>query len=218
MTVMTAATVLVNWQKVFPAEDPVAVRETPWAFWVAGAAVFMGFIASIPTAVYAGYQETHRNNIWDGVAKFATLIASLAVVRTSLGLVGVMVAMTLVPSTVRLINTADLFLREKRWLLPNPRLFDRTVLRAMLVESISLFILQLAAIGIFQVDKIVIGTVLGPEHVTGFDVLGRLFLIVFGLFMLVLAPLWPAYGEAFRRGDLRWIKKTVRAAPFSAWA
>jgi O-antigen/teichoic acid export membrane protein len=210
IVVLSIVSPLVDWRRVFPTDDPLALRETPWAFWVSGVAVFVGFIASVPSNIYAGYQETHRNNIWDGMAKLSTLIASLLVVRTNLGLVGVCVAVTLVPGLVRLANTIDLFAREKRWLMPHPRLFDRTLLRVLMVESVSLFILHMAAVGIFQVDKVVIGSVLGPEHVTAFDVLGRLFLIVFGMFILVLAPLWPAYGEAFRRGDFRWIKKAVR--------
>jgi len=210
IVVLSVITPLLDWGKIFPTDDPVALRETPWAFWVCGVAVFVGFIGSLPTNVYFGYQESHRNNIWDGVAKLATLIASLLVVKTSFGLVGVCVAVALVPGVVRLINMIDMFAREKRWLLPHPRLFDRTLLRVLLVESVSLFILHTAAVGIFQVDKVVIGSVLGPEHVTGFDVVGRLFLIVFGVFTMLLAPLWPAYGEAFRRGDYRWIKKTVR--------
>ena len=37
----------------------------------------------------------------------------------------------------------------------------------------------------------------------------RLFLFVPLLLSLVLAPLWPAYGEALSRGDLEWVRKTV---------
>jgi O-antigen/teichoic acid export membrane protein len=214
IAILSIVTPLLNWGRIFPTDDPVALREAPWAFWACGVAVFVGFIGSLPTNVYFGYQESHRNNIWDGAAKLATLIASLLVVKTNFGLVGVCVAVALVPGVVRLINTLDMFAREKRWLLPHPRLFDRTLLRVLLVESVSLFILHTAAVGIFQVDKVVIGSVLGPEHVTGFDVVGRLFLIVFGVFTMLLAPLWPAYGEAFRRDDYRWIKKTVRLSSF----
>ena len=210
LLLLTVITPMVNWAEVFPTDDPLARRETPWAFWVSGAAIFIGFMTSVPTAVYSGYQETHVNNIWDGVSKLATLIASLIVVNTGFGLVGVVAAMTLVPSLVRMVNTLDMFAREKPWLRPHPTMFDRTLLRAIMVESLSLFILHTAAVGIFQVDKVIIGSVLGPEYNTGFGVLGRLFLIVFGVFMLVMAPLWPAHGEAFRRRDFKWIKRTVR--------
>ena len=44
----------------------------------------------------------------------------------------------------------------------------------------------------------------------GFAIVGRLFLQAYGLFCIVLFPLWPAYGEAFRRGDLRWVTGKLR--------
>ena len=207
---LTIAAVAIDWGRVFPTDDPLAVREMPAAFWIAGFAVFFGFVTGISSTVYVGYQEMHKHNIWDGVAKLATLAACVLVVRTSFGLLGVMFAVTMVHALVRMVNTIDLFVREKPWLRPHPRLFDRTLLRAILIESIALFILQTAAIGIFMVDKVIIGSVLGLEAVSGYAILGRLFMIAFGVFMLLLMPLWPAYGEAFRRGDFQWIRSTVR--------
>jgi O-antigen/teichoic acid export membrane protein len=35
-------------------------------------------------------------------------------------------------------------------------------------------------------------------------------MIAYGVFMLLQAPLWPAYGEAIRRGDLPWARRTLR--------
>jgi O-antigen/teichoic acid export membrane protein len=210
LVLLSIITPMVNWAKVFPSDDPVGQRETGWAFYVAGAAVFVGFMASLPPVIYAGYQETHLNNIWDGACKLTTLIASLVVVHTPFGLVGVLGAVTLGPALVRLVNTIDLFARQKPWLRPHPRLLDRSLLRVVMIESVSLFILYTAAVGIFQVDKVVIGMVLGAEANTRFGVLGRLYLIVFGVFMLLIAPLWPAHGEAFRRRDFAWIKRTIR--------
>jgi O-antigen/teichoic acid export membrane protein len=41
-------------------------------------------------------------------------------------------------------------------------------------------------------------------------VIGRLYLLAYGIFSLLLQPLWPAYGEAARRGDLAWVRRTLR--------
>src|SRR5207244_2658723 len=58
-------------------------------------------------------------------------------------------------------------------------------------------------------DKMVIAKMLGGKQVAEFAILGRLFLLAYGGFSLLLTPLWPAYGEAARRGDLRWIRRTL---------
>jgi O-antigen/teichoic acid export membrane protein len=40
----------------------------------------------------------------------------------------------------------------------------------------------------------------------------RVFLVVPALAGFVLAPLWPAYGEAISRGDAGWVRQTLRRA------
>jgi O-antigen/teichoic acid export membrane protein len=40
----------------------------------------------------------------------------------------------------------------------------------------------------------------------------RIFLVVVALAGFVLAPLWPAYGEAISRGDAEWVRRALRRA------
>ena len=204
--VLTVAVPLVDWGAVFPAEGEVARRETPAAVWAAGFLVLLGLASSYPTAIYTAHQELHRNNLWDGAAKLATLGACVAVVFTPFGLVGVVVAATGAAVAVRLINTVHLFAVAKPALRPHPRLFDATLLRATLVEAFGLFVINASAMALFQTDKLIIGVVLGPAQVTDYAVAGRLFMMTFAVCGLLIAPLWPAYGEAIRRGDLPWVR------------
>jgi O-antigen/teichoic acid export membrane protein len=204
--VLTIAVPLIDWSAVFPRSGELARRQTPWAVWAAGMLVLLGLAASYPAAIYTAHQELHRYNLWDGAGKVATLLAGIAVVFTPFGLVGVMVAATGAAVAVRLLNTAYLFAREKPWLRPDPRLFDPTLLKATLTEAFGLFVISAAAMTLFQTDKLIIGVVLGPAEVTDYAVVGRVFMTTFGLWALLIAPLWPAYGEAVRRGDLHWVR------------
>ena len=79
-------------------------------------------------------------------------------------------------------------------------------------DGIYMFVLQFAVMAIFQSDKLVIGTLLTPADVVPFSVVGRGFLIGYGIFIILLSPLWPAYGEAIRRGDIAWMRRGVRLA------
>jgi O-antigen/teichoic acid export membrane protein len=203
---LTLVVPLVNWTAVFPAAGELARRETPWAVWAAGLMMLLSLAASYPGAIYTAHQEVHRNNIWDAAGKVASLAAALVVVLTPFGLVGVIVAASGAAVLVRLVNMAYLFGREKPWLRPSPRLFDRTLLRATLAEALGLFVITASAMALFQTDKAIIGVVLGPAAVTDYAIVGRVFLITYGVYSLVIAPLWPAYGEAIRRGDLPWVR------------
>jgi O-antigen/teichoic acid export membrane protein len=209
------ATPLIHWQALFPTSDAEARAEVPWVVWATAVTTFAALIAGLPYAGYAAYQEMDRNNLWDGAAKLATLAGCFAVVRIvppQWGLLGVAMVMLALPTFVRAINTLLFFTVEKPWLRPSRALFDVKLLRSAFAEGIYIFVLQMGAIVIFQTDKMIISSVLGGEQVAAFAVLGRLFLLAYGAFALLLVPLWPAYGEAGRRGDVRWVRRTLRVS------
>ncbi|CAN5606061.1 N/A [soil metagenome] len=208
---LSIITPLIPWTSIFKVESVVAAREIPWSFWLAGFLTLVGFVSGIPSAVYTGYQETHLNNLWDGVAKLASLIACFAIIRfPSLGIVGVILAITGVQAIVRLINLFDIFIREKPFLRPKLSLFDWTLLKKMLSDGVLLFALQMSAVLLFQSDKLVISIGISPEAVAPYAILGRVFLAGYGVYMMLLNPLWPASGEAVRRCDVAWVRKSLR--------
>jgi O-antigen/teichoic acid export membrane protein len=74
--------------------------------------------------------------------------------------------------------------------------------------------LQIANAIIYSSDNIIIARLLGPEAVTDYAVPAKLFFLVPSFLYMVLAPLWPAYAEAYARGDLQWARKTLIQAVF----
>jgi O-antigen/teichoic acid export membrane protein len=109
-----------------------------------------------------------------------------------------------------LINLADIFLREKPQLSPQLKLFDWQLLKRMLGDGVLLFVLQMSSVLLFQSDKLVISIGLTPDDVAPYAILGRVFLAGYGVYMMLLNPLWPASGEAVRRGDVAWVRKSLR--------
>jgi O-antigen/teichoic acid export membrane protein len=207
---LTVAVPLIDWQRVFPTSTPEAGRGTALAVWVAGVLTLAGVALGVPHVAYVAYQETHVLNLWDGAAKLATLGACVAVVWTRWGLVGVILASSGTAVLVRAVNAVWFFLAEKPWLRPSPRCFDRNLLRLTIHEGVFLFILQAATALIFSTDKLIIGNRLNAGSVTAYAVVGKIFLIGYGMLMLVQMPLWPAYGDAIRRGDIPWARRALR--------
>jgi O-antigen/teichoic acid export membrane protein len=70
-------------------------------------------------------------------------------------------------------------------------------------------VLQIAMALAFSTDNLIISQCLGPEAVTVYSVSARLFQLPIQMFVLMLMPLWPAYGEALARGDMVWLKKAL---------
>jgi O-antigen/teichoic acid export membrane protein len=210
---VAVAAFAVDWVAVFKVTGPAARAEVNGAVLAAGVLTLIGLLTGTTGAIYMGYQEMHRNNYWDGASKASALLASVALVFLpglgGLGVVGVLLAVTGVPALVRVVNTFILFWYEKPWLRPSPRLFDTGALRVLLGHGLNIFVLQISVMALFQTDKLIIGTAIGAEAVAGYAILARLFISAYGVFMLILMPLWAAYGEAIGRGDMPWVVRQI---------
>jgi O-antigen/teichoic acid export membrane protein len=221
-TMVAAASLVVPmlpWAAWLRIDDPETAAEATVAIWAACGFTALGVLAGLAGAIYTGHQESHRNVAWDGIAKLATLAASFLVVLTpSWGTVGVLAATTGVPVLVRLGNLAWLMFAEKPWLRPTLAGFDRGLLGGLLREGMMMFLLQAACVLLFQSDKLVIAAAQGMAEVTAYSIVGRLFLMGYGVYMMYLTPLWPAAGEAIRRGDLAWVSGRIRGAAISGVA
>jgi len=70
--------------------------------------------------------------------------------------------------------------------------------------------LQLTNILSNGVPALIIANRISTSAVTPYAVTNRIVGLAVYLFMTVLTPLWPAYGEAITRGDWGWVRKTFR--------
>jgi O-antigen/teichoic acid export membrane protein len=89
----------------------------------------------------------------------------------------------------------------------------RTSHAAELARSGSLFfVIQVAGAIAFASDTLIIAHVLGPQAVAQYSVASRLIDGMVMVSALFLTPLWPAYADAYARGDRRWIRRTLVAS------
>ncbi|MEW6206332.1 MAG: oligosaccharide flippase family protein [Pseudomonadota bacterium] len=76
--------------------------------------------------------------------------------------------------------------------------------------GLQFFIIQLAFLIIFMTDKVLITQLLGPEKVTEYEVVFKLFSIITFIHGLISIPLWSAYTESFKKHDFTWINKMLK--------
>jgi O-antigen/teichoic acid export membrane protein len=101
------------------------------------------------------------------------------------------------------------FYRRNKNLMPR-LLFDRQNIRPLLSVGMQFFVIQIAVLFIFTTDKILISQLFGPQYVTEYDVIFKLFSIIAIIHGLLTAPLWSAYTDAYHSGDFNWIRRTLR--------
>lgn len=87
--------------------------------------------------------------------------------------------------------------------------FERQHIHPLLLVGMQFFVIQLAVLVIFTTDKILITQLLGPQYVTQYDVVFKLFSTITLVHGLITGPLWSAYTDAYHRADVTWIKATL---------
>lgn len=102
------------------------------------------------------------------------------------------------------------FYSKNKNLRPKIDLYNKKFVKSITTLGFQFFIVQIAVVVLFTTDKIIITQLFGPEYVTQYDVVFKLFSIITIVHGLLMAPLWSAYTDAYNRNDYTWIKNSLQ--------
>lgn len=200
---------IVPWARIFNVTAPLAVLESAPA-----SAVFIGcFAIGLPMGIVQrienGYQDGFTNNLWTMLGGVFGLAGLLLAVHLRAGLPWLVVAITGAPLVATLWNGIFLF----SWLRPNLRpswaAANRKYMLDLLSKGMYFFILQFCVVTVTSADNLIVSQLLGPTAVTTYAVVMRMFTIIPAILLMVLIPLWPAYGESIARGEIDWARRAL---------
>ncbi|MBX7268045.1 oligosaccharide flippase family protein [Micromonospora sp. Llam7] len=172
------------------------------------------FLLNVPLSLVArvqyAYQQVAASNVWQATGAAASLPLALGAVWGGLPPIAVIASIAAGPLLVNIANTVWTFGRRLPGLAPHPRLASRRGIRDLLGLG-GLFLLVTLLIALADnADPLIIAHLLGLASVTAYAVPARLFAQLGALVMLMNQPVWPMHGEALARGDIVWIRRTVR--------
>lgn len=75
--------------------------------------------------------------------------------------------------------------------------------------GIRFFIIQLTALVLYQSNNIIIAHVCGMNDVTVYNISYKYLWVLGVVFTAVLTPMWSASTEAYVKGDIEWIRKSI---------
>ena len=78
-----------------------------------------------------------------------------------------------------------------------------------LALGVNFFIIQIAVVVLFTTDKLIITQLLGPDYVTSYDVVFKLFSVITIFHGIIIAPLWTSYSDAYHREDYSWMRNMM---------
>ncbi len=198
----------VPWARVLAAGDRVPGGELTTSVAICAAVFFIGFPLGLIDKIYAGLQEGFVGNYWSTAGNVLSFAALVLVARFGSGLPILVLALSAAPVVVKLANAVQLLV-TRPWLRPRLDAWRGEVARRLMRSGVAFLILQLAQLGMWQNDNIIVAQMFGAAAVTSYSIAFRLCTFYIGLVSMWLAPLWPAYGDAAARGDDDWIRRTV---------
>jgi len=200
---------LVDWRVLFNVATPGAAREAGPAL----AALIVCFALAMPTGVVQrtqmGLQLGFIASLWQCLSSLTALIGVLAAIRWRLSLPWLVLAYAGSPLLIGWLNAIVFFNRLAPEIAPGWRWVSPRAMRAVAGAGLMFLALQIVGSLAYASDNIILAQMLGPSAVAEYAVPAQMFGPVNGVLLMVLLPLWPAYGEAIARGDDRWVKRTL---------
>lgn len=209
---------LVPWQRVFNVSSAQAIAEARPTSMITAYLVILMLPLGLSTSIMQGYQRSDLMNVYNIIAYSLGLAVLYVQTRFHASLpelvVGLMFPQLFYCALVWM-GAAKLGL--VRW---RPGAAKLQQAWKMLFVGGQFFLVQILFVVVFQTDAIIIAQRFGAKENTPYGTTWKLVMMIVGLFNLFLMPLWPAYGEAFAKGDRNWagriFKKSIQLV-FILW-
>lgn len=199
----------VPWPQIFKINSELAIAELGPSILL----LLFCFVVNIPLSlverIRIGYQEGFVNSLWQALGSVSGLLLVLVAIRFKAGLPSLVLAMAGAPVVATAGNALHQFYRRRPWLRPGFDRVDRETLVSLSNIGGQFLIIQiLTAIGLAS-DNLIIARVYGAAEVAGYAVVQKLYSLAL-LPQFVVAPLWPAFGEALTRREYDWARQALR--------
>lgn len=201
---------LVPWTSLFNVAGVVSPAETRAVVLICLTAFLLNIPLGLIVRVQYAYQQVGASNLWQGAGALATAPLVLLAAHSDLPPVAVVAATAAGPLLGNAANSVWVY----GWRMPElrPRLsaVDRAVTVALLRLSGLFFLVTILTGVTANMDNLILAHALGPESVTAYAVPAKVASLLGMLVTMLNLPLWSANGDALARGDLAWIRRTVR--------
>lgn len=114
-----------------------------------------------------------------------------------------------VPVLILIILNLKAFINDYPDLVPRLSCWKFKFLKDIFGLGIKFFVLQISVLILFSTDNYIISRYIGPDEVVSYNLSHKFFGIANTLQLIVLAPFWSAFTDAYTRKDMNWVKGTM---------
>ncbi len=169
------------------------------------------FILQLITTIIIADQQPAKASLLTLLGSVLSLITIFILTKTTSGnLIYLGTALSVSPAIVLVVSSLILFKRKYKKYAPSFKHIRFSYARSLMSLGIKFFMLQIAAVILFQTSNIIISQLFGPAEVTPYNIAYKYFNVAPMIFAIIMTPFWSAFTESWVRGDIAWIKSTIK--------
>jgi len=200
-----------NWAEILNAE-PAKVKDLNRVIILSFSLFCINFLFKIIGIIYAAAQKPAFNDLITLLGSLLSLIIIFILAKTTDGsLMNVALAFSAAPVIILLIAYPVTFHGYFSDFKPRLSAVKLKYAKNLMNLGAQFFVLQISGLVIFGTSNIIISQILGPEQVAPYNIAFKYFSIATMIFNIIIAPMWSASTDAFVKGDLPWIKRSMNA-------
>jgi O-antigen/teichoic acid export membrane protein len=199
----------VNWASFFRVYSPQARAEAGPALAVFAVCFALNISMDVVQRVQLGLQQGYRYGLWQLCGSATGFIGVLGGIWLHVSLPVLVIAIAGAPIFATTLNAIHFFGFVRPDLRPSRERVSRDVISQIASLGGLFFVLQVVVAVSYSADNFIIARMLGAVKVPDYSIPQRMFALITMMSSMLVAPLWPAYGEAVSRGDTPWMRKTL---------
>jgi O-antigen/teichoic acid export membrane protein len=208
----------IPWRAIFKVSESMSDQELYWSC----ALTILIFVITTPlnllNSIYSAYQEGFVANMWGMACNVGALVGLLIVSHFKGGVPALIAGTFAARVLVTFVNGLYLFIRRYPWLRPTLSAIRWNRIVRLLRLGGKYQIIQLANVGIYQSQPLIITQFLGPSKVAVFVIAYKIVTAPIDLSYIATTPFVSAFSEAKARDDWRWILTAFKRSTLACLA
>jgi O-antigen/teichoic acid export membrane protein len=170
------------------------------------------FIFQLLSTVLAANQEPAKGSFLELLGSMTSLLLIFILTKVTSGnLIYLGTVLSFTPVFVLIVSSFWFYNHDYKKYAPSIKFVKFKYAKDLMTLGLKFFIIQIAALVLFNTDNIIIIQLFGSKFVTTYNVSFKLFSVIVMIFNIIATPLWSAFTEAYAKNDLEWIRTTIKS-------
>lgn len=201
---------LVNWTELLNV-NPMYSNDVNDVMHVVVAIACIQMVVNVIVSVIAAFQKVALSNSFSVIGNILALLVILVLRKTyPPSLIALALTLAAMPTLVTIIATFICFNKRFRIVAPGFKYVNACYIKDLFSLGYKFFIINIQVLVLYWSTNVLISHVSSPIEVTRYSIAYQLLSVAMMAYTIIMSPLWPAYTDAYARGDYDWMRNTRR--------